>query len=69
MTAVMFSIAVFCGVDNALPQILGGKVPTIPGFASKGSNAFAFHPSKTTTGEAFLAINAHQPLEGPYGVL
>ena len=31
----------------------------------QGSNAFAFHPSKTTTGEAFLAINAHQPLEGP----
>jgi acyl-homoserine-lactone acylase len=65
LTAVMFSIAIFCGVDNVLPQILGEKVPTIPGFASKGSNAFAFHPSKTTTGEAFLAINAHQPLEGP----
>jgi acyl-homoserine-lactone acylase len=65
MTAVMFSVAVFCGVDNVLPQILGEKVQTIPGFASKGSNAFAFHPSKTTTGEAFLAINAHQPLEGP----
>jgi acyl-homoserine-lactone acylase len=65
MTAVMFSIAIFCGVDNALPQILGGKMATIPGFNSQGSNAFAFHPSKTTTGEAFLAINAHQPLEGP----
>ncbi|MGZ8523082.1 MAG: penicillin acylase family protein [Chitinophagaceae bacterium] len=65
MTAVMFSIAIFCGVDNALPQILGGKIATIPGFNSQGSNAFAFHSSKTNTGEAFLAINAHQPLEGP----
>ncbi|HZI53234.1 MAG TPA: penicillin acylase family protein [Chitinophagaceae bacterium] len=65
MTAVMFSIAAFCGVDNVLPQILGEKVPTIPGFESKGSNAFAFHPSRTNTGEAFLAINAHQPMEGP----
>jgi len=65
MTAVMFSVAIFCGVDNALPQILGGKIATIPGFNSQGSNAFAFHPSRTTTGEAFLAINAHQPLEGP----
>ncbi len=65
MTAVMFSIAVFCGVDEVLPRILGEKVPAIPGFDSKGSNAFAFHPSKTNTGEAFLAINAHQPLEGP----
>ena len=65
MTAVVFSIAIFCGVDQALPQILGGKVATIPGFNLQGSNAFAFHSSKTNTGEAFLAINAHQPLEGP----
>jgi acyl-homoserine-lactone acylase len=65
MTAVVFSVAIFCGVDNALPQILGGKVATLPGFSSQGSNAFAFHPSRTTTGEAFLTINAHQPLEGP----
>lgn len=65
MTAVMFSVAIFCGVDNTLPQIVGGKIATIPGFNSQGSNAFAFHPSKTTTGESFLAINAHQPLEGP----
>jgi acyl-homoserine-lactone acylase len=65
MTAVIFSVAIFCGVDYALPQIVGGKVATLPGFSSQGSNAFAFHPSKTTTGEAFLVINAHQPLEGP----
>jgi acyl-homoserine-lactone acylase len=65
MTAVVFSVAIFCGVDRALPQILGGKVATIPGFSSQGSNAFAIHPSRTTTGEAFLVINAHQPLEGP----
>lgn len=65
MTAVVFSVAVFCGVDNALPKILSGKIPTLPGFGSQGSNAFAFHPSKTNTGEAFLTINAHQPLEGP----
>lgn len=64
MTAVVFSVAIFCGVDQTLPQILGGRIATIPGFPSQGSNAFAFHPSKTTTGEAFLVINAHQPLEG-----
>ncbi|HET6995895.1 MAG TPA: penicillin acylase family protein [Chitinophagaceae bacterium] len=65
MTAVIFSVAIFCGVDYMLPQILGGRVATIPGFSSQGSNAFAFHPSRTTTGEAFLVINAHQPIEGP----
>jgi len=64
ITAVVFSIAIFCGVEQVLPQIVGGKITTIPGFNSQGSNAFAFHPSKTNAGEAFLAINAHQPLEG-----
>ena len=65
LAGVVFSISVFCGVDNALLKILGGRVATIPGFGSEGSNAFAIHPSRTTTGEAFLVINAHQPVEGP----
>jgi len=71
MTAVVFSISLFCGVDEALPQILGGKVATIPGFnpsagrEEKGSNAFAMNSLKTTSGESFLAINAHQPNTGP----
>jgi acyl-homoserine-lactone acylase len=64
MTAVIFSVAIFCGVDSALPEILEGRVATLPGFKPQGSNAFAFHSSGTTTGEAFLAINAHQPLDG-----
>jgi acyl-homoserine-lactone acylase len=65
LSMVVFSISIFAGVDNTLPQILGGKIATIPGFSPQGSNAFAFHPSRTSTGEAFLTINAHQPLEGP----
>jgi len=65
MTAVVFSISLFCGVEQALPMVLGGKVATIPGFDPQGSNAFAMNAAKTTTGESFLAINAHQPLEGP----
>ena len=31
----------------------------------KGSNTFAFNSSKTTDGETYLAINTHQPLDGP----
>ena len=65
ITATVFSLSIFCGVDVTLGRILGGKIKTIPAFASEGSNAFAFHPSKTTSGEAFLGINAHQPIEGP----
>lgn len=65
LTAVVFSISLFCGVDNVLPQILGDKIATIPNFNPQGSNAFAMNSKKTTTGESFLAINAHQPQEGP----
>lgn len=65
MTAVVFSISLFCGVDAVIPQILGGKVATIPGFNTDGSNAFAMNSVKTATGESFLAINAHQPNTGP----
>ncbi len=65
ITASMFSISLFCGIESAISQILGGRVATIPGFNTNGSNAFAFHGSRTTTGETFLAINAHQPQEGP----
>ncbi len=65
LTSVVFSLSVFCGVDKLLPQILDGRVATIPGFQTEGSNAFAIHPSRSKSGEAFLVINAHQPLEGP----
>lgn len=74
LAGVVLSISIFCEVGSVLPQILTGSIPTIPGFSSgrpddahgpQGSNAFAFHPSRTTSGEAFLAINAHQPVEGP----
>lgn len=65
LTAATFSVCLVAGIDDVLGKIFGGKVPTLPGFISGGSNAFAIHSSKTTTGEAFLAINAHQPLEGP----
>ncbi|RYY16469.1 MAG: acylase, partial [Chitinophagaceae bacterium] len=65
LTAVVFSTSIFCGVDKVLPQILGGKIKTLAGLSGEGSNAFVFHPKKTTTGEAFLTINAHQPIEGP----
>ncbi len=65
LSAVVFSVAVFSGADRTLSQLFAGKMPTLPGLDSRGSNAFAIHPSKTTSGEAFLAINAHQPQEGP----
>ncbi len=65
LAAATFSLCVISGLGEVLPQVIRGNTPTIAGFNGGGSNAFAIHPSKTTTGEAFLAINSHQPLEGP----
>jgi acyl-homoserine-lactone acylase len=65
LTTVTLSLSMISGLEEILPRIFSGNVETIPDMESAGSNAFAIHPSKTTTGEAYLAINSHQPLEGP----
>jgi acyl-homoserine-lactone acylase len=62
--AVVLALTVFNGADRELQRIFGGRVPTVADWEVKGSNAIAVHPSKTTSGEAFLAINAHQPNQG-----
>ncbi|GLR18176.1 penicillin acylase family protein [Portibacter lacus] len=67
------------GAGNDLKRILNGRVKrsrtekktkekvSSDGINSdKGSNAFAFAPSKTKDGSTYLAINSHQPLEGWY---
>ena len=64
LSATVFSVAVFCGVDKALPKILNGTIPALPGFTGEGSNSIAVHASKSATGENMLLINAHQPIEG-----
>ena len=64
LSATVFSVAVFCGVDKALPKILNGTIPSLPGFTGEGSNSIAVHSSKSASGENMLLINAHQPIEG-----
>ncbi|MEN9949418.1 MAG: hypothetical protein RLY85_170 [Bacteroidota bacterium] len=65
ISSSVLALTVFNGGDRALAAIYGNKVSPVIDYDKKGSNAIAIHPSKTTTGEAFLAINAHQPNEGP----
>jgi len=65
LSATVFSVAVFCGVDKTLPKILNGSIPRLEGFTGEGSNTFAVHSSKSKSGENMLVINAHQPIEGP----
>ena len=65
LKAVVLSLSVISGVDQALQAIYGGRVPTVDWLKPAGSNALAVHPAKTTEGKTLLAINSHQPLEGP----
>lgn len=65
LAAAGFSVAVFCGVDKALPAILNNSMPELAGFKGEGSNAFAIQSGKSASGENMLVINAHQPIEGP----
>lgn len=65
-SAYILSLAQMSGADQAVRKIVEGSLdeeeaPTL----TEGSNAIAIHPSRTDSGEAFLAINSHQPLEGP----
>jgi acyl-homoserine-lactone acylase len=65
ISSSVLALTVFNGADNALKNIFNNTVVTIPQMDNKGSNSIAIHPAKTQTGEAFLAINAHQPNTGP----
>lgn len=61
----VLALTVFNGGDRMLKAIFSNKVSPTIDYDKMGSNGIAIHPSKTETGEAFLAINAHQPNEGP----
>ena len=61
----VLQLCVLSGADKALATIFGGTVPLLENYKTAGSNAFAFNSAKTTDGQVYLDINAHQPLEGP----
>ena len=61
----VLALTIFNGGDRALRSIFANNVNPLIDYDKIGSNAIAIHPTRTTTGEAFLAINAHQPNEGP----
>ena len=61
----VLQLSILSGADWALSSIFGGSVPLVEQFKTAGSNAIAFNSAKTTDGQVYLDINAHQPLEGP----
>jgi acyl-homoserine-lactone acylase len=65
VAASVFALTIFNGADKALLRIFNNSEWEAAELNKKGSNSFAIHSSKTTSGESFLLINAHQPNTGP----
>ena len=65
ISSSVLALTVFNGADGALQRIFNNAEWEAVELNKKGSNSSAIHSSKTTTGEAFLLINAHQPNTGP----
>ena len=65
VSSSVFALTIFNGADQALMRIFNNREWEAPELNKKGSNSSAISASKTTTGEAFLLINAHQPNTGP----
>ncbi len=62
----VLGLSVMSSVQNPLMRILGNELPPLHQREPSGSNAFAVHSSKTDENKNFIAINSHQPLEGPF---
>lgn len=63
----MLAMALMGGVDGTINSILNGNIVNdVPDDLRDGigSNAFAFNSPATEHGNSFLAVNAHQPIEG-----
>ncbi len=65
LTYSVLQLAISAGVDKALRQITNGTIPQLTSWKPGGSNAYAFNSKITSDGNTYLAINSHQPLEGP----
>ncbi len=65
LAGTVLSLSVISGLDRSIKNIIAGNVNVLEEMKIGGSNAIAIHPSKSVDGDAYLAINSHQPLEGP----
>jgi len=57
------------GADKLVSKIISNNTLNLSNLGInddiQGSNTFAFNNNKTKNGETYLAINTHQPLDGP----
>ena len=64
LKAYVLSLSVMLGADETIQSLFENRLPNLWS-ETKGSNGFAFSRNKTTDGNVYLAVNSHQPLEGP----
>lgn len=64
-TGFVLSMSLMSGIDKVLTSILDGTIVQKIPDEGIGSNAFAFNSKITKDGNTYLAVNSHQPLEGP----
>jgi acyl-homoserine-lactone acylase len=64
LTAFVLSLSAMSGADKIVGDIVANKSFNNP-YVGIGSNGIAIAKTKTTSGESFLAVNSHQPFEGP----
>jgi acyl-homoserine-lactone acylase len=66
VTAYVLSLTVMSSVDRIVGDLVNNRIHDDPySYTGNGSNAIAVSRKKTTDGYTYLAINSHQPLEGP----
>ncbi|MDX2301334.1 MAG: penicillin acylase family protein [Microscillaceae bacterium] len=64
--AYVLGFSIFCGLDREITRVFNGQIKADEEQLASGSNAIAIAPSRTQDGQTYLAINSHQPLEGPF---
>jgi len=62
----VLALTLLSSVQDDMGKIISGKIGLFEKNTPTGSNAFALNSNKTKDGQTYLAINPHQPLEGPY---
>ena len=66
VTGYMLAMSLMGGVQGTVEKMVNGKIQRDVEEKEDGigSNAFAFNSNKTADGNTYLAVNAHQPIEG-----
>lgn len=66
VTGYMLAMALMGGVQGTVEKMVDGRIERdVPDKEDGiGSNAFAMNSHKTVDGNTYLAVNAHQPIEG-----